>query len=182
MACVDPDDRAADAAARPIPDIPIPDIPPAGPADDPLGASQPSATDPTSLTAPPELPIAVFRPSPADRVIVAGPCHARTLCLGACPSPTGVAAVFVDPCGSLLAIATAPKAVIGAILDDPAPFARLTELLGASRVYLEAPAPDAKAIGDAVEAALWPMCVKTDVLARIPLGDLGLNLTLRSAR
>lgn len=124
-----------------------------------------AAFDPDNRTSH-DLPVAVFRPSPDERVMVAGPCHARALCLSACPAPEGVAVVFVDPCGSLLAIATAPKAVMGAMLVDPAPFARLTELLGASRVYLEAPAADARAVGDAVEAALWPMCVKTEILPR----------------
>jgi len=124
-----------------------------------------AAFDPHNRTSH-DLPVAVFRPSPAERVMVAGPCHARALCLSAGASPRGVAAVFVDPCGALLAIATAPAAVVGAMLVDPAPFARLTELLGASRVYLEAPAADAAAVGDAVEAALWPMCVKTEVLSR----------------
>ena len=142
MASVEPDDHVAHAAGR-----------------------QPAA-HPASRPAASELPVAVFRPSPSDRVMVAGPCHARALCLSACPAPEGVAAVFVDPCGLLLAIATAPKAVVGAMLVDPAPFARLTELLGASSVYLEAPAADARAVGDAVEAALWPMCVKTQVLPR----------------
>ena len=146
MASAEPDDHVAHAAGRPSGVHRAPAHP----------ASQPVA----------ELPVAVFRPSPTDRVMVAGPCHARALCLSACPAPEGVAAVFVDPCGALLAIATAPKAVVGAMLVDPAPFARLTELLGASRVYLEAPAADARAVGDAVEAALWPMCVKTDVLPR----------------
>lgn len=124
-----------------------------------------AAFDPDNRTSH-DLPVAVFRPSPAERVIVAGPCHARALCLSAGASPRGVAAVFVDPCGSLLAIATAPAAVVGAMLVDPTPFARLTELLGASRVYLEAPAADARAVGDAVQAALWPMCVKTEILPR----------------
>lgn len=124
-----------------------------------------AAFDPDNRTSH-DLPVAVFRPSPDEHVMVAGPCHARALCLSACPTREGVAAVFVDPCGSLLAIATAPQAVVGAMLVDPAPFARLTELLGASRVYLEAPAADARAVGDAVEAALWPMCVKTEVLPR----------------
>ena len=115
----------------------------------------------------PDLPVAVFRPSPDDRVMVAGPCHARALCLSAGANPGGVAAVFVGPCGALLAIATAPAAVIGAMLVDPAPFARLTELLGASRLYLEVPGADASAVADAVEAALWPLCVATEVLSRI---------------
>ncbi|WP_420445747.1 hypothetical protein [Candidatus Poriferisodalis sp.] len=115
----------------------------------------------------PDLPVAVFRPSPDDRVMVAGPCHARALCLSAGANPGGVAAVFVDPCGALLAIATAPAAVIGAMLVDPAPFARLTELLGASRIYLEVPGVDASAVADVVEAALWPLCVATEVLSRI---------------
>lgn len=114
-----------------------------------------------------DLPVAVFRPSPDERVMVAGACHARALCRSAGSAPHGVAAVFVDPCGALLAIATAPAAVVGAMLVDPAPFARLTELLGASRIYLEVPAADAAAVGDAVEAALWPLCVATDVLARL---------------
>lgn len=113
-----------------------------------------------------ELPVAVFRPSPDERVLVTGTCHARALCLSACAPPHGVAAVFVDPCGALIAIATAPAAVVGAMLADPAPFARLAELLGASRVYLEAPAADAVAVRDAVEAVLLPMCVKTDVVPR----------------
>lgn len=114
-----------------------------------------------------DLPVAVFRPSPEERVMVAGSCHTHALCLSACAGPEGVAAVFVDPCGALLAIATAPAAVVGAMLVDPAPFARLTELLGASRVYLQAPAADARAVGEAIEAALWPMCVATEVLPRI---------------
>ena len=113
-----------------------------------------------------ELPVAVFRPSPDERVLVTGTCHARALCLSACAPQHGVAAVFVDPCGALLAIATAPAAVVGAMLVDPAPFARLTELLGASRVYLEAPAADAVAVRDAVEAAMWPLSVSTEVLPR----------------
>ena len=113
-----------------------------------------------------ELPVAVFRPSPDERVMVAGPCHAQALCRSAAAAPQGVAAVFVDPCGVLLAIATAPAAVVGAMLVDPAPFARLTELLCASRIYLEVPAVDAPAIGDAVKAALWPLCVATEVLPR----------------
>ncbi|WP_419855051.1 hypothetical protein [Candidatus Poriferisodalis sp.] len=113
-----------------------------------------------------DLPVAVFRPSPDQRVLVTGKCHARALCLSSCAGPDGIAAVFVDPCGALLAIATAPAAVVGAMLVDPAPFARLTELLGASRVYLEAPAADARAVSDAVEAAMWPMSVATEVLAR----------------
>ena len=123
-------------------------------------------TDRAAGPSPHDLPVAVFRPAPAERVMVAGPCHARALCLSAGASPHGVAAVFVDPCGALLAIATAPAAVVGAMLVDPAPFARLTELLGASRIYLEVPAIDAVAIGDAVHAALWPLCVATEVLAR----------------
>ncbi len=123
-------------------------------------------TDRAAGPPPHDLPVAVFRPAPAERVMVAGPCHARALCLSAGASPHGVAAVFVDPCGALLAIATAPAAVVGAMLVDPAPFARLTELLGASRIYLEVPAIDAVAIGDAVHAALWPLCVATEVLAR----------------
>ena len=98
--------------------------------------------------------------------MVAGPCHARALCLSAGTSPHGVAAVFVDPCGVLLAIATAPAAVVGAMLVDPAPFARLTELLAASRIYLEVPAADAAAITDAISGALWPLSVSTEVLAR----------------
>jgi hypothetical protein len=119
-----------------------------------------------AVDSPPDLPVAVFRPSPAERVLVTGPCYARALCLSAGASPRGVAAVFVDPCGALLAIATAPAAVVGAMLADPAPFARLTELLAASRIYLEVPAADAAAVGDAVQAALWPLCVATDVLSR----------------
>ena len=129
---------------------------------DPYDRTTDRATDPP----PHDLPVAVFRPSPDERVMVAGPCHARALCLSAGASPRGVAAVFVDPCGALLAIATAPAAVVGAMLVDPAPFARLTELLAASRIYLEVPAADAAAIGDAVHAALWPLCVATEVLAR----------------
>ena len=113
-----------------------------------------------------ELPVAVFRPSPDERMLVTGTCHARALCLSACAPPHGVGAVFVDPCGALIAIATAPAAVVGAMLADPAPFARLAELLGASRVYLEAPAADAVAVRDAIEAVLQPMCVKTEVLSR----------------
>ena len=113
-----------------------------------------------------ELPVAVFRPSPDERVMVAGPCHAQALCRSAGTASQGVAAVFVDPCGVLLAIATAPAAVVGAMLVDPAPFARLTELLAASRIYLEVPSADAAAIDDAVQAALWPLCVATEVLAR----------------
>ena len=113
-----------------------------------------------------ELPVAVFRPSPDERVLVTGKCHARALCLSACAPPHGVAAVFADPCGALIAIATAPAAVVGAMLADPAPFARLAEMLGASRVYLEAPAADAAALRDAVEAVLQPMRVKTEVLSR----------------
>lgn len=124
-----------------------------------------AAFDPDSRTSH-DLPVAVFRPSPDERVMVAGPCHARALCLSAGASPRGVAAVFVDPCGALLAIATAPAAVVGAMLVDPAPFARLTELLTASRIYLEVPAADAAAISDAISAALWPLCVATEVLAR----------------
>lgn len=129
---------------------------------DPDDRTTDRATDPPSH----DLPVAVFRPAPAERVMVAGPCHARALCLSAGASPRGVAAVFVDPCGALLAIATAPAAVVGAMLVDPAPFARLTELLSATRIYLEVPAADAAAIGDAVHAALWPLCVVTEVLAR----------------
>ncbi|WP_419551436.1 hypothetical protein [Candidatus Poriferisodalis sp.] len=117
----------------------------------------------------PDLPVAVFRPSPDERVMVTGPCHARALCLSAGANPGGVAAVFVDPCGVLLAIATAPAAVVGAMLVDPAPFARLTELLGASRIYLEVPGADAPAVTDAVEAAMWPLCVATKVLPRLSL-------------
>ncbi len=124
-----------------------------------------AAFDPRNRTSR-DLPVAVFRPSPAERVMVAGPCHARALCLSAGASPRGVAAVFVDPCGVLLAIATAPAAVVGAMLVDPAPFARLTELLAASRIYLEVPAADAAAIGDAVHAALWPLSIATEVIAR----------------
>ncbi|WP_420610714.1 hypothetical protein [Candidatus Poriferisodalis sp.] len=124
-----------------------------------------AAFDPDNRTSH-DLPVAVFRPSPNERLMVAGPCHARALCLSAGASPRGVAAVFVDPCGALLAIATAPAAVVGAMLVDPAPFARLTELLAASRIYLEVPAADAAAISDAVQAALWPLCVATEVLAR----------------
>ena len=124
-----------------------------------------AAFDPRNRTSR-DLPVAVFRPSPAERVMVAGPCHARALCLSAGASPRGVAAVFVDPCGALLAIATAPAAVVGAMLVDPAPFARLTELLAASRIYLEVPAADAAAIGDAVHAALWPLSIATEVIAR----------------
>ncbi|WP_419943953.1 hypothetical protein [Candidatus Poriferisodalis sp.] len=153
MASENPDDPVVQAAS------------PAAP-DGPSRAGRPPTAHRAALPTASDLPVAVFRPSPNDRVVVAGPCHARALCLSACPSPEGVAAVFVDPCGSLLAIATAPKAVVGAMLVDPAPFARLTELLGASRVYLEAPAGDASAVGDAVAAALWPMCVKTEVLHR----------------
>ncbi|WP_420437542.1 hypothetical protein [Candidatus Poriferisodalis sp.] len=122
--------------------------------------------DPTTGRTAHELPVAVFRPSPDERVMVAGPCHAQALCRSAGTASQGVAAVFVDPCGVLLALATAPAAVVGAMLVDPAPFARLTELLGASRVYLEAPAADARAVGEAVEAALWPMPVATEVLPR----------------
>ena len=122
--------------------------------------------DPTTGRTAHELPVAVFRPSPDERVMVAGPCHAQALCRSAGTASQGVAAVFVDPCGVLLALATAPAAVVGAMLVDPAPFARLTELLGASRVYLEAPAADARAVGEAVEAALWPMLVATEVLPR----------------
>ncbi len=129
---------------------------------DPYDRTTDRATDPP----PHDLPVAVFRPSPDERVMVAGPCHARALCLSAGASPRGIAAVFVDPCGALLAIATAPAAVVGAMLVDPAPFARLTELLAASRIYLEVPAADAAAIGDSVHAALWPLCVATEVLAR----------------
>ncbi len=124
-----------------------------------------AAFDPDNRTSH-DLPVAVFRPSPDQRVLVTGTCHARALCLSSCAGPDGVAAVFVDPCGVLLAIATAPAAVVGAMLVDPGPFARLTELLGASRVYLEAPAADARAVGEAVEAALWPMPVATEVLPR----------------
>lgn len=113
-----------------------------------------------------ELPVAVFRPAPDERVLVTGTCHARALCLSACAPQHGVSAVFVDPCGVLIAIATAPAAVVGAMLADPAPFARLTELLGASRVYLEAPAAAAGAVRDAIEAVLQPMSVKTYVLPR----------------
>ena len=153
MASADPDDHVAPATSPPAPD-------------QPPGAGRPSAGNPASLSDAAELPVAVFRPSPSDQVIVAGSCHARALCLSACPAPQGVAAVFVDPCGVLLAIATAPAAVVGAMLADPAPFARLTELLGASRVYLEAPAADAAALGEAVETALWPMWVKTELLPR----------------
>ena len=114
----------------------------------------------------PTLPIAVFRPAPAERIMVAGECHAQALCLSVCPGADGVAAVFVDPCGVLLAIATAPAAVVGAMLVDPTPFARLTEMLGASRIYLEVPSAHAPAVADAVEAALWPLCIKTEMLAR----------------
>lgn len=114
-----------------------------------------------------DLPVAVFRPSPDERVMVAGTCHARALCLSVGAHRGGVVAVFVDPCGALLAIATAPAAVVGAMLVDAAPFARLAELLGASRVYLEAPAADAAAVADVVEAALWPLCVATEVLSRV---------------
>ena len=113
-----------------------------------------------------DLPVAVFRPSPDQRLLVTGKCHAQALCLSTCAGPDGIAAVFVDPCGALLAIATAPAAVVGAMLVDPAPFARLTELLGASRIYLEVPAVDAAAVSDAVQAALWPLCVATEVLPR----------------
>ena len=123
-------------------------------------------TDLSPDPSPSALPVAVFRPAPDQRVLVAGSCHARALCLSVCAGADGVAAVFVDPCGALLAIAVAPSAVVGAMLVDPAPFARLTELLGASRVYLEAPAADANAVGESVEAALWPMCVTTEVLPR----------------
>lgn len=133
-----------------------------------MAASHPhdrSIDRPTGGTAP-DLPVAVFRPSPQERVMVAGPCHARALCRSAGAAQRGVAAVFVDPCGALLAIAVAPAAVVGAMLVDPAPFARLTELLDASRIYLEVPAVDARAVGDAVEAALWPLSVATEVLAR----------------
>ncbi|WP_419837218.1 hypothetical protein [Candidatus Poriferisodalis sp.] len=122
--------------------------------------------DPTTGRTAHELPVAVFRPSPDERVMVAGPCHAQALCRSAGTAPQGVAAVFVDPCGVLLAIATAPAAVVGAMLVDPAPFARLTELLAASRIYLEVPSADAAAMSDAVQAALWPLCVATEVLAR----------------
>ena len=108
----------------------------------------------------------MFRPSPDQRVLVTGTCHARALCLSSCAGPDGIAAVFVDPCGALLAIATAPAAVVGAMLIDPGPFARLTELLAASRIYLEVPSADAAAMSDAVQAALWPLCVATEVLAR----------------
>ena len=114
----------------------------------------------------PTLPIAVFRPAPTERIMVAGACHARALCLSVCAGADGVAAVFVDPCGVLLAIAKAPAPVVGAVLMDPAPFARLTEMLGASRIYLEVPSAHAPAVADAVEAALWPLCIKTEMLAR----------------
>ena len=128
--------------------------------------SEPAAVPPANRRAKPDLPVAVFRPSPDDRVLVAGPCHARALCLSAGAAAGGVAAVFVDPCGALLAIACAPPAVVGAIVADAAPFARLTEQLGASRIYLEVPPADAQAVNDAVSAALWPLPVATEVLPR----------------
>ncbi len=128
--------------------------------------SEPAAVPPTDVPTKPDLPVAVFRPSPDERVLVAGPCHARALCLSAGAVSGGVAAVFVDPCGALLAIASAPRAVVGAIVADAAPFARLTEQLGASRIYLEVPSADAQAVNDAVSAALWPLRVATEVLPR----------------
>ena len=128
--------------------------------------SEPAAVPPADVPTALDLPVAVFRPSPDDRVLVAGPCHARALCLSAGAASGGVAAVFVDPCGALLAIASAPPAVVGAIVADAAPFARLTEQLGATRIYLEVPPADAQAVNDAVSAALWPLPVATEVLPR----------------
>ena len=127
---------------------------------------EPRAAPPADPSVKPDLPVAVFRPSPDDRLLVAGPCHARALCLTAGAVSGGVAAVFVDPCGALLAIASAPPAVVGAIVADAAPFARLTEQLGASRIYLEVPPADAQAVDDAVCAALWPLRVAMKVLPR----------------
>ncbi|WP_419842475.1 hypothetical protein [Candidatus Poriferisodalis sp.] len=131
---------------------------------------QPTSHGPTaepSAPAFPTLPVAVFRPSPAERVLVAGPRHARALCLSAGAPPNGVAAVFVDPCGALVAIATAPAAVVTAMLADPAPFAKMAELLAASRVYLEVPAAQSRAVGAAVGAVLRPLCIATELLARL---------------
>lgn len=130
----------------------------------PTGSADPARSP--GAGAVPDLPVAVFRPSPDDRMLVAGPCHARALCLSAAATASGVAAVFVDPCGMLLAIATAPPAVVDAIVVDAAPFARLTEQLGASRIYLEVPSGDATAVADAVSAALWPLPIVTEVLPR----------------
>ena len=115
------------------------------------------------------MPVAVFRPPPEQRILVSGRCHARSLCLSACPQTDGVAAVFEDPCGALLAIATAPATVLGAMASNPAPFARLTRLLGASRIYLEIPAAHAMTVGGAVASELEPMYVKTEVLSRAPV-------------
>ena len=126
-------------------------------------SSDTPATVPSSSA---HLPVTVFRPAPDERVLVAGSAHARALCLSAGAGTNGVVAVFVDPCGVLVAIATAPAAVTDAMLLDPAPFARLAEVLGASRVYLEAPASDASAVAEVLEASLWPLCISTEVLPR----------------
>ncbi len=158
MAAFDPNERTNDRELEPLQTtVPQTTAPQLG---RPL-ADQPATDQPSA-----DLPVSVFRPAPEELVMVAGRCHARSLCLSAGVAPQGVVAVFVDPCGALLAIATAPAAVVTAMLVDPAPFARLAEQLSASRIYLEVPTAHARALGDALAAELWPLCIATVLLAR----------------